>query len=144
MNSSGMKGLSGIKGNFHVLFLEEGGRVIALLYSAKTLTSYGLECLLRPQGVQVTEGKFLQSLCPLWLKVTKIRSFQALPNCTMLLKIQSMMWHIIWQLWFALPYNPMAAFVRTDTFNVIRFPQFPKGALDGAGGFSDLFCQFCD
>ena len=101
--------LSGMKGNFHVLFLEE--------------------------------GKFLQSL---WLKVTKIRSFQALPNCTMLLKIQSMMWHIIWQLWFALPYNPMAAFVRTDTFNVIRFPQFPKGALDGAGGFSDLFCQFCD
>jgi len=29
-----MKGLSGMKGNFHVPFLEEGGRVIALLYSA--------------------------------------------------------------------------------------------------------------
>ena len=29
-----MKGLSGMKGNFHVPFLEEGERVIALLYSA--------------------------------------------------------------------------------------------------------------
>jgi len=29
-----MKCLSGMIGNFHVPFLEEGGRVIALLYSA--------------------------------------------------------------------------------------------------------------
>jgi len=29
-----MKGLSGMKGNFHVPFLEEGERAIALLYSA--------------------------------------------------------------------------------------------------------------
>ena len=29
-----MKGLSSMKGNFHVPFLEEGERVIALLYSA--------------------------------------------------------------------------------------------------------------
>jgi len=35
-----MKGLSGMIGNFHVPFLEEGGRVIALLYSANR--TYGL------------------------------------------------------------------------------------------------------
>ena len=33
-----MKGLSGMIGNFHVPFLEEGGRVIALLYSANKVS----------------------------------------------------------------------------------------------------------
>ena len=37
-----MESLSGMKGNFHVPFLEEGERVIALLYSADELDQMNL------------------------------------------------------------------------------------------------------
>jgi len=40
-----MKGLSGMKGNFHVPFLEEGGRVIAPLYSASINLGNTNSCL---------------------------------------------------------------------------------------------------